>query len=83
MDAYEKYVTALDGVVALETALGITQRWTEDSQQYQDAVKFIAERDWRRALDRLEYLMVQRMFELAKSHTFGTGASPFSYLCPR
>lgn len=75
MDAYDRYVTALDGVVAIEAALGVTERWTEDSQQYQDAVKRIAERDWRRALDRLEYLMVQRMFELAKSHTFGTGAS--------
>ncbi|EJD44457.1 hypothetical protein AURDEDRAFT_20133, partial [Auricularia subglabra TFB-10046 SS5] len=33
----------------------------------------MAERDWRRALDRLELLMVQRMFELAKAHVFGTG----------
>ncbi|EJD47439.1 hypothetical protein AURDEDRAFT_20595, partial [Auricularia subglabra TFB-10046 SS5] len=30
-------------------------------------------RNWRRALDRLEFLMVQRMFELSKAHAFGTG----------
>lgn len=83
MDAYAKYVIALDGVVALETALGVTERWTEDSQQYQDTLKRIAERDWQRALDRLEYLMVQRMFELAKAHTFGTGTSLFKDQCVR
>lgn len=73
VDAYTKYMELLEAVVALEGVLGIVERWTARSQQYQDAVARMAERDWRRALDRLEYLMVQRMFELAKSHTFGTG----------
>ncbi|KZV89030.1 hypothetical protein EXIGLDRAFT_566979, partial [Exidia glandulosa HHB12029] len=43
------------------------------SREYQDAQTQMVERDWRKALDRLELLMVQRMFEMAKSHTFGTG----------
>lgn len=69
----------MEAVLALEAVLGIVERWTAGSQQYKDAMTRMAERDWRRALDRLEHLMVQRMFELAKSHTFGTGkclASP-------
>ncbi|KZV81291.1 hypothetical protein EXIGLDRAFT_574472, partial [Exidia glandulosa HHB12029] len=57
----------------LEEALKIDVRWTTSSREYQDALARMAERDWRRALDRLELLMVQRMFELAKTHTFGTG----------
>lgn len=73
VDAYTKYTQAMEAVVALEAVLDVVERWTATSPQYQDAVKLMAERDWRRALDRLEYLMVQRMFELAKSHAFGTG----------
>ncbi|KZV80688.1 hypothetical protein EXIGLDRAFT_595556, partial [Exidia glandulosa HHB12029] len=58
---------------AAEAMLNITERWRLDSREYQDALEQIVERDWCKALDRLELLMVQRMFELAKSHTFGTG----------
>ncbi|KZV83900.1 hypothetical protein EXIGLDRAFT_625051, partial [Exidia glandulosa HHB12029] len=73
VDAYAKWVKATDAVVAIETLLHIDERWTLDSRDYQDALAQIAERDWRKALDKLELLMVQRMFELAKSHAFGTG----------
>ncbi|KZV92759.1 hypothetical protein EXIGLDRAFT_597691, partial [Exidia glandulosa HHB12029] len=72
-DAYDKYMKTAESVVALETVLGITVRWDPDSREFQDTVAQMAERDWRRALDRLELLMVQRMFELAKTHAFGTG----------
>ncbi|EJD36651.1 hypothetical protein AURDEDRAFT_74039 [Auricularia subglabra TFB-10046 SS5] len=71
-DTYKKFSTAHDTVVALETALGIDERWRPESEQFIAAKKKIIERKWRQALDRLEFLMVQHMFELAKSHAFGT-----------
>ncbi|EJD33722.1 hypothetical protein AURDEDRAFT_177197 [Auricularia subglabra TFB-10046 SS5] len=71
VDAHNKYMKILEAVLALEGVLGIDLRWTTSSREYQDGLVEMAERDWRRALDRLELLMVQRMFELAKSHVFG------------
>ncbi|EJD46305.1 hypothetical protein AURDEDRAFT_124089 [Auricularia subglabra TFB-10046 SS5] len=62
VDAHNKYMKILEAVVALEGVLDIDEGLVQ-----------MAERDWRRALDRLELLMVQRMFELAKTHVFGTG----------
>lgn len=79
MDAYDRYTKAATAIVSLEEALKIDVRWTTASREYQDALARMAERDWRRALDKLELLMVQRMFELAKTHTFGTGTSLFDY----
>ncbi|EJD44437.1 hypothetical protein AURDEDRAFT_48381, partial [Auricularia subglabra TFB-10046 SS5] len=73
VDTYNKYMKILEAIVALEGVLDIDVRWTTTSREYQDGLVRMAERDWRRALDRLELLMVQRMFELAKSHVFGTG----------
>ncbi|EJD45903.1 hypothetical protein AURDEDRAFT_63834 [Auricularia subglabra TFB-10046 SS5] len=74
VDAHHKYMKILEAVVALEGVLDINVRWTATSREYQDGLVQMAERDWRRTLDRLELLMVQRMFELAKAHVFGTGA---------
>ncbi|EJD47608.1 hypothetical protein AURDEDRAFT_163480 [Auricularia subglabra TFB-10046 SS5] len=71
VDAHNKYMKILEAVLALEGVLGIDNRWTTSSREYQEGLIQMAERDWRRALDRLELLMVQRMFELAKSHVFG------------
>lgn len=73
-DAWKKYTTTEAAVIALEDALGVTERWTADAQQYKAALQKSTEREWRRALDKLELLMIQRMFELAKAHAFGTGA---------
>ncbi|EJD45872.1 hypothetical protein AURDEDRAFT_63852 [Auricularia subglabra TFB-10046 SS5] len=70
VDAHNKYMRVLEAVLALEGVLGIDLCWTTSSRKYQDGLVQMAERDWRRALDRLELLMVQRMFELAKSHVF-------------
>lgn len=73
VDAHHKYMKILEAVVALESVLEIDTRWTISSPEYQAGLVQMAERDWQQALDRLELLMVQRMFELAKSHVFGTG----------
>lgn len=57
----------------LEKALGITVRWEPTSEEYKDALKWATERSYRRALDKLERLVIQRLFELQKANLVSTG----------
>lgn len=61
-----------DTVEKLELKLGITVPWTEDSAEWQAASKSLAEQEYQRAVDRLEGLVVQRLFELSKMNRAGT-----------
>ena len=53
-------------IVTLESHLGISSRWTPLTPEYQEAVQYSATRDYHRVLDRLQRLVVQRLFELHK-----------------
>lgn len=57
----------------MEEELGIDERWMQDSPGYQEGLKLLSERKYRRALDKLETLVVQRLFELTKLGMSGTG----------
>lgn len=74
-DAHKKYMGHSNTVRALEKALRVPEdgRWTPDSAPYRATVEKITRRDYMRAVDRLEFLMLQRMFELNKTHSYGTG----------
>ncbi|KAF8205106.1 hypothetical protein BJ912DRAFT_1018326 [Pholiota molesta] len=52
---------------------GIEERWKEDSEIYRSTSKLLAERSYRRAVDNLERLVVQRLFELTKLGMNGVG----------
>jgi hypothetical protein len=67
----EKHVTQL------EEQLQIQDRWDKDSPDYQAAEEEMAHRRYRLALDELERLVVQRLFELSKLNMTGTGMSKF------
>jgi hypothetical protein len=56
-----------------EAELGIKTRWTPNSSEYKAILSELHLRDYRHALDRLEYLVVQRMFELSKLGMSGVG----------
>lgn len=56
-----------------EKALGITTRWSPTSPEYGEVVKESRLWNYRLAVDKLEYLVVQRMFELTKLGMSGTG----------
>ena len=51
----------------------ILTRWTPDSAPYKEAEKLLAERSYRRAVDNLEHLVIQRLFELTKLGMNGVG----------
>jgi hypothetical protein len=64
-----------EAVLDLEAMLDIISRdrWVRDSEQFAQAKKLVVERKYRLALDRLERLVVQRLFELQKCHVAETG----------
>ena len=53
--------------------MGIENRWVPTSQEYNDALTLLSERKYRKALDHLERLYVQHMFELTKLGLSGVG----------
>ena len=73
--AMEKHETNLRMVQELEGKLGVDVRWTPNDRDWQAAVKLVAEREYHRALDHLEGLIVARLFELSKMNRAGTGKS--------
>lgn len=62
-------------VHALEVRMGIDQgsRWTPATEEYVATLTYIHEQRYQRALDKLQKLVIQRLFELHKLNLSGTG----------
>jgi hypothetical protein len=71
--AFNCTVRAEEQLVKLEQQLAITDRWTADSADYIHVTDFIKHRKYLRAVDNLERLVIQRIFELTKMNHSGTG----------
>jgi hypothetical protein len=67
-----KNVAAVD-IGLLEGILGLDHRWEPTSAEYLETKKLLVERKYRLALDRLERLIIQRLFELQKVNLVSTG----------
>ena len=61
-------------VQALEIKLGLACRWKEGSEEWETAKKLVREREYRKALDKLEGLLVTRIFEMTRLNVAGTSA---------
>ena len=57
----------------LELLMDINQRWTPATPQYAEAVKYLKERTYHRALEKLQKLVILRLFELHKLNLSRTG----------
>jgi hypothetical protein len=73
----EKRDKALNEVQILEVKLGIRDRWTPDFSEWERAKAMVQRREYQRCLDRLEGLLVQRIFEMTKMHMSQAGKPPF------
>ncbi|KAI6004891.1 hypothetical protein EDD15DRAFT_2359803 [Pisolithus albus] len=71
--AQENYNRDLLLVQDLERKLSISRRWVPEDKEWQDAGRLVANREYRRALDNLESLVVAQLFELTKMNRAGTG----------
>ena len=79
--AYNKARTTMNRWQAKERELelfeqehSIEDRWTCKSLEYQNVQKLLAERIYRRAVDNLERLVIQHLFELTKLGMNGVGS---------
>lgn len=68
-----------DTLRLMEDDFGIGVRWLPDSVEFNEAAKLIRERRFRRAVDNLERLVVQRLFELTKLGMSGLGTLPLFF----
>ena len=72
--ADERRQTILKEVVEMEVKLSITTRWQPSSPEYINAVQYLGRRKYEKALDHLQKLVVQQLFELHKMNQSQNGA---------
>ncbi|KAI0323535.1 hypothetical protein GY45DRAFT_1341373, partial [Cubamyces sp. BRFM 1775] len=78
--AFDELTLAIQEVGDLETKLEIDQPWTPSDPRYQEALSRIQYQDFRRALDRVQQLVMQRLLELLKANMSGMAAKYFKIL---
>jgi hypothetical protein len=71
--AMELREKALAAVQALEVRLSIHEHWTLGGAEWEAAARLVGRRRYQRTLDKLEGLIIARMFELTKMNMSGTG----------
>lgn len=71
---YTRWLAYNEEVCRFEEDNHIETRWTPASPEYKDALKVVGQRTYRKALDHLERLCVQRLLELTKLGMNGVGA---------
>jgi len=70
----------ISDVHALEACLNIEVRWVEGCEEWVEAKKMVKEAVYRKALDKLECLLVARMFEMARLNVSGTGERVYFFV---
>ncbi|KAJ8092602.1 hypothetical protein PM082_006927 [Marasmius tenuissimus] len=60
-------------VHVLEHKLKVKDRWTEGSEAWRKAAEMSKNQEYQKAIDKLEALVVARIFELSKMHLASTG----------
>ncbi|KAI5985795.1 hypothetical protein EDD15DRAFT_2373911 [Pisolithus albus] len=71
--ALRRYELRLNEVANFKRSHNITKRWTRDHPQYNEALEYVRQRTFIRAVEELEGLVVQRLAELSKANLAGTG----------
>lgn len=69
----ETLLTLQAAVEELEEKLEISERWKPGSKEWEEGAELHLEEEYLEALDRLESLVVGRIFELARQGQAGTG----------
>lgn len=64
---------AIRSVADMETKMGIAVRWDPSQAEYKATKSYMKQRSFHRALDKLEQLVVQRLFELSKANAIAMG----------
>ncbi|KDR81011.1 hypothetical protein GALMADRAFT_241624 [Galerina marginata CBS 339.88] len=78
--ADERRQAVLKEVVEMEVRLSITTRWHPATPEYINAVQYLGRRTYEKALDQLQKLVVQRLFELHKMNQSQNGYQMRSHI---
>ncbi|KAG1788605.1 hypothetical protein EV424DRAFT_1356054 [Suillus variegatus] len=78
--ALRRYELQLNVVADFEHRHDIQQRWTPECPEYVMALKYFHEHRFVHAVEELEGLVVQRLFELSKANLAGTGYKMRKYI---
>ncbi|KAF8814021.1 hypothetical protein BYT27DRAFT_7071949, partial [Phlegmacium glaucopus] len=78
--ASEKVDQLLREVNAMEVKLNIATRWGITSPEYLSTLKYVQERKYQRALDRLQRLVIQHLFKLHKLNLSGIAYKACNHL---
>lgn len=73
MHARENERKLVRDIQGLEEKLGVRARWAEGSDEWLAAEKLVSSSKYRNALDKLESLLVRRLFEMGRLNVAGTG----------
>ena len=74
VDLAYQYIQNIHGQVVLhEAVLGVSERWTAESDEYKQYHKENVETSYRKAVDEMEKAVVMRIWELTKMRATGTG----------
>lgn len=71
--AQEQAATAYQAVGDLEIMLAVEEWWTPQHPKYQGTLKFMQNRNFHRALEKVQQLVVQRLLEMSKANMPGLG----------
>jgi hypothetical protein len=80
--ATELRENCLKQVIQLEVDMGIERRWDPSSSEYLETLGYMSTRTYQRALEELQRLVIQRLFELHKMNISATGNCVY-YFIPR
>jgi hypothetical protein len=72
-NAYQKVELHMNAVQDIERRLNIEERWTATHPEYQKTLEYMKNHKFIRVVEKLEGLVVQRLFELSKANLAGTG----------
>lgn len=75
--SYRRLLAQMNRADEIERQIGIEERWSAEDPRYLEALKYISNRTFIGAVERLEGLVVQRLFELSKANLAATGVCVF------
>lgn len=60
-------------IIDMEVRMGLVDRWQPSSKEFTDTMRYVRTREYHRALDNLQRLVIQRLFELHNLNLAQTG----------
>ena len=71
--ALELRESCLKQIIDMEVSMGIDRRWDPSSPEYLETLGYLSTRTYQRALEELQRLVIQRLFELHKMNISASG----------